>query len=162
MPDSYLRENRAELTNLVNDAIRETFRLYFDIDVNIDKVFSFKPIRDAVICRTEIDDNNSNAAILISIEKEMLIELAAKIYGEAAAKEQASYESCAMEITNIVCSRIKTFFNDHGHNFGMHLPHIVTNIEDHSNDLELLFSVREDKMTVDIGMHDKSKIVSSS
>lgn len=150
--NTYLREHKAKITAIVNEAICETFRVYFKLEVNVEKIRAFETLDDGVTCKTEVFDKDAKGAIFLSIERKMLLDMANAVYPPEIAESREALESCAMEITNIVCARLKSYFNEHGYNFEMGIPEIVNNHDGLLNDIEIVFSVKEKKMIVDIGM----------
>jgi CheY-specific phosphatase CheX len=147
-----LKDHKSQVMDVVDDAIRKTFKIYFDLDVDVEKIRSFDFLKASITCKTTIHDSGLKGMVFISIEESMLEELARKVYPPQTVLNAETLESCALEITNIVCSRIKTYFNESGYNFDMDLPSVVKDKDIVDDDIEMIFSVKEERMIIDIGM----------
>ena len=73
------------------------------------------------------------------------------------AKTDQAIHSCINEITNIVCTRVKGYFADLGYDLSMEIPSVVADQEKRRDDIEILFSVEENKLVIDIGMQKDKK-----
>lgn len=154
---NYLRDHKDQLAKIVDQAIRQTFKVYFKLEVDIGSINSVDAMRDDVVCRTNIHDGGTRGVIFLAIERHMLIDLAKDIYPPDMASKPEAYEACATEIANIVCSRIKTYLNEQGYDFDMDIPLVSQEKEKFPHDVEVVFSVKEDNLVVDIGMEYSEK-----
>lgn len=153
-----LKKHEDEITGIVSDTLRETFKTYFDLDIgsftNQDGAGS---IADGVVCKTVFKNGIASGAVFVSFEKPFLQIVSGMIYPPEAANSQESFHSCAAEIANIVSNRVKTYLNDQGYSLKMGIPSIEESADEADDDINISFSVKKKKLFVDIIFKEHSK-----
>lgn len=157
MPMVSLRDHSDRLKLVVEEAIRKTFSLYFGIDVDIEGRDLFVPVHDGVLCRTRMyDARGAWGVIFIEMERAILRQMSEAVYPKGQVLSDDMVEACAVEITNIVCTRVKTYFNETGYDLSMDIPSVAEAGETLSDDIKFIFSVKNDKLVIDIGFSTES------
>lgn len=156
MMTSRIKQYETQLGEIVNKSLTDTFVNYFKISINKETLKPGSQFDDLVTTQTYIHDVNLSGLIFISIERKMLVQLAAAVFPPDMAVTDPAIESCLTDISNIVCSRIKTYFNEIGYDMVMDIPSVTMRREKRLDNIQILFSVREDKLVVDIGFEDLS------
>jgi len=146
-----LKAHEDEITNIVSQTLRDTFKTYFDIDIGkFQNKDNEDNIADGVVCKTVFKNGTASGAVFVSFEKPFLQIVSGMIYPPEAANTQESFHSCAAEIANIVSNRVKTYLNDQGYSLKMGIPSIEESADEDDEDINISFSVREKKLFVDI------------
>lgn len=146
-----LKQHEDKIAQIVNRTLGDTFSHYFKTDINQERLRPGSQLNDLVTAQTYIHDKTASGLIFISIERNMLQRLSTAVFPPEMALSEAAIESCLTEISNIVCNRIKTYFNDNGYDMVMDIPTVTRESQNQIDNIQILFSVREDKLMVDIG-----------
>ncbi len=146
-----LKAHEDEITGIVSETLRETFKTYFNIELgDYANKNSAGDIADGVVCKTIFKNGTASGAVFVSFEKPFLQIVSGMIYPPEAANATESFHSCASEIANIVSNRVKTYLNDQGYSLKMGIPSIEESADETDDDINISFSVKEKKLFVDI------------
>lgn len=146
-----LRSHENEITTIVSETLRDTFKTYFDIDIGkFQNKSNDENIADGIVCKTVFQNGAASGAVFVSFEKPFLKIVSGMVYPPEAANTQESFHSCAAEIANIVSNRVKTYLNEQGYSLKMGIPSIEESADETDDDINISFSVRQRKLFVDI------------
>lgn len=158
-----LRECEKEVTGVVNQTLKEIFRQYFEMEIDLEKFQIDRHLSDAMTSRSTLSDKDILAIVALSVEREMMDIIIAKVFKTGSCDHNVAAQSCINEITNIVTARVKTYLNEHGFDFGMGLPEVVSSREPKPDNLEMFFRTQDNRLAIDIGMEtERSGYVAAS
>lgn len=147
-----LRMHQNEVTNIVDGTLREIFKQYFQMDIDLEAFHQTSPLHNALISRSLLSDKEALTVIMLSIEKDMMAYIVGRVFPEGTDAMGEAAQSCINEITNIVSSRVKTYFNECGFDFLMEIPEIINERDISDDHFEILFSAQDNHLSVDIGI----------
>ena len=151
MQQNFFKDHENELIKIITDTVQETFHTYFQTDI----LFQNLPVpygqqKEPVIFEAIVHSGLVDGAVVMSFEKDALINLAKMVYPPELAPQKEALEGCAEEITNIVGTRVKNYLNEYDLNLHMNVPHLLNEYDGKRNFLHVSFVLVNNSLMVDV------------
>lgn len=154
---------KRELKDKITEQVEKTFAVMFSAKVqSVDNKHSaFND--DDLITKAVMHQDNLEVILRFVFPRHLLKPLLLKVYPPELATHEMAYEDAACEITNIVCSGLKTYLNESNYKLVMNLPavdygFVDTNVTHKANEhLNLHFMLQDSNFLVDLIMDNKAK-----
>jgi hypothetical protein len=153
--DYALREN---LVGAIKINVEELFKTMFGVNVVELSRHNNDFNDDDLISKVNLTHEETTITVRFGFPRETLSPFLERFYDPIMAHHESTVEDAVCEITNIVCSGLKTQLNEKGYNFKMDLP-VVDNAyhrkdadEDHIN---IDFQLQNGEFTVEVDLNDK-------
>lgn len=149
-----LEEHKKKILSIVKETIKETFLSYFNLTCEeIEQLRSQEPDAEKITCETKIQNTTSECIVSVTIEENILEKISQIIYPPDQAKTQEAYESCVLEIANIVGMRVKTYLNECGFDLTASIPKVSNTFKSEYDDIYISFNIEEKHLHVDIKLN---------
>ena len=151
---------KLELKRHIVEQVEKTFVVLFNVKVkqldDIRKKFN----DDDLVTRVSMHQEGIEAILRFAFPRQLLKPLLLKIYPPELARHESIFEDAACEITNIVCSSLKTFLNENDYTFSMEIPKIdgqfgMQKDGMNENEISLDFVLTDEGFTVDFVINTK-------
>lgn len=149
---------RKELADVITSHTIELFKVMFgaDIEPYMNDNHTFND--DDLISKVTLSEEGCEIVLKFIFPRHILVELLSDMYGAVMANHESAREDAICEISNIVCSGLKTHLNEKGHSLEMSLPSIYCpySTEDSSSKecLKIDFFLLGEAFSVDLKMDE--------
>lgn len=149
---------RKELADVITSQTIELFKVMFgaDIEPHMNDNDDFND--DDLISKVTLSEEGFEIVLKFIFPRDILVELLNDMYGSIMANHESAREDAICEISNIVCSGLKTHLNEKGHSLEMSLPSIYCsyNAQDSSDKecLKIDFFLLGESFSVDLKMDE--------
>jgi CheY-specific phosphatase CheX len=152
------------LTNIIIEHVEDTFKKIFGVSIrpSLDKISDFD--EDDIIVVVGMEEEATSVAMHFVFHRHLLSPLLMRIYPPVMASHETTLEDAACEISNIVCSGLKTHLNENGFSLVMDFPKVIhahmlnaVNDDGTPDNLNISFLLQSDGLSVDMAMHKKGK-----
>ena len=80
MSTNCLRKYESQITKVIDETLKAVFIEYFNLEIDLDKFDIAHDLKDVVTSRTFISDKVAGGIIMLSIERDMLLQLSRKVF----------------------------------------------------------------------------------
>lgn len=151
------------LTNIIIDHVEDTFQKIFGVSIrpSLEKISDFD--EDDIIVVVGMQEDGMDVSMHFVFHRLLLSPLLLRIYPAVMASHETTLEDAACEISNIVCSGLKTHLNENGFSLVMDFPRIIHSYklaeqkDETPDNLNINFLLQSDGLSVDMAMHKKTK-----
>jgi chemotaxis protein CheY-P-specific phosphatase CheC len=119
------RELVDETTAMLAESVSSTLFSMFNTKVNIRSCGRPGGGGNDYRFQARLTQDDSWAALTFAIDRDLMQKMVRNIFSEEDLQDGAIYESAASEVTNVVCSSLKTFLNSRGYEMSMGVPYRV-------------------------------------
>ena len=152
--DNDLEEHKTKILSIVKETVRETFLSYFNLTCEeVEKLRAEEPNAEKITCETKIHNTKSECVVAVTIEENILEKISQIVYPPDIAKTKQAYESCVLEVANIVGMKVKTYLNENGFELKASIPTVSKVIKTEHDDIFISFSIEEEYLHVDIKLN---------
>lgn len=151
MQQNFFKEHEDELIKIITDTVQETFQTYFQMDITFQNLpVAYGTQKEPVVFEAVVQGEIVDGAVIMSFEKEALVNLAKMVYPPDLAPTKEALDGCAEEITNIVGTRVKNYLNEYNLNLHMNVPHMLDDYDGKKNFLHVSFILVNNSLLVDV------------
>lgn len=148
---------RERITQVLRDAVSETFAAIFGIEVNSASHENAGDAGQDLTCRVTLTQDDLEFSVYFRFSKTLLRQIVAAYYPPEAISEQEAFADAAGEIANIVGCNLKAFLNSQGYGLSMPIPCPAAPREPMpgQQELRLYFTAQEHDFRVDVRLSGK-------
>lgn len=121
---------KVKAMEVIHEEVRNLFTSMFSINVETCNDCYDHLDDDTIVSKCSLSQNDVTFVLRFAFQRHVISPMLEKLYDDPImAKHESSMEDAACEISNIVCSGLKTFLNKSGYELQMSLPSIDFNFK---------------------------------
>lgn len=146
-----------EALDVVYKEVSTIFKNMFSVDVETCNDSYDDLDDDTIVAKCTLSQSDVTFTLRFAFQRHVISPMLEQLYDDPImAKHESTMEDAACEISNIVCSGLKTFLNKSGYELALDLPAIDNNfkamMEERSDNINLFFVVHGE--TFQVGLEE--------